>query len=147
MLKRFPLALSPFVVLVALGQGQDTGELTIPDLQTLFSSPHALALFIVGLISFARKHFLGSRLDGFVVPVVSLVLGLALAFVGRLLGYLGDNWLTFGLMAGIEAPLIVAGARTLLSRTAGTPVVTEVGGGGNAQASADSTSPERTRLR
>lgn len=146
MLKRFLLALSPFVVLVALGQGQDVGELTIPDLQTLFSSPHALALFVVGLISFARKHFLGSRLDGFVVPVASLVLGLALAFLGRLLGYLGDNWLSFGLMAGIEAPLIVSGARTLLSRTTGTPA-TEVGGGGNAQASADSTSPERTRLR
>lgn len=146
MLRRVLLALSPFMVLAALGQGQDSGELTIPDLQTLFSSPHALALFIVGLISFVRKHFPITKLDGIVVPALSLILGLVLAFVGKLLGYLGDNWLFFGLMAGIEAPLIVSGARTLLSKTAGTPA-TEVGGGGNAQASADSTTPERTRLR
>lgn len=142
-MKKLILAFAWGVVGLALAQGGGEGQgLVVPDLNTLFSSPHTLALFVVGLVSFLRKH-LPVKLDGLMVPAVAFVLSLALAALGRALGYLGNDWLQFGITAGIEAPLIVSGVRTLLNGNKSE----KSGGGGNAQASPDSTLPDHTRLR
>jgi hypothetical protein len=142
-MKKLILAFAWGVVGLALAQGDGEGQgLVVPDLNTLFSSPHALALFVVSLVSFLRKH-LPVKLDGLVVPAVAFVLSLILAALGRALGYLGNDWLQFGITAGIEAPLIVSGVRTLIKGNESG----ESGGGGSAQASPDSALPDRTRLR
>lgn len=107
----FVLALALFAP--ALAQGDVVAP--EPDFAQWFASPHALAAVVLGLVSFLRKHFL-KGLDGLAVPVVALVLALALSALGGALGFLpaGQNWLTFGLQAGVEAVLVVSGFRSLL---------------------------------
>ena len=91
---------------------EEVGEVPDFDFASWFSSPHALAAVVVGLVSLLRKHFV--KLDGILVPALALVLGLVLAFLGNLLGYLQGNWAFFGLQAGLEAVMAVAGVRALL---------------------------------
>lgn len=96
---------------LAMSQGTDGGAGV--DFAAWFSSPHALAGVVVGLVALIRKHFVA--LDGLAVPGLALGLGLVLALFGSLLGLLSGNWVTFGLQAGLEAVLVVSGVRAVLS--------------------------------
>ena len=71
------------------------------DVAQWFVSIPALAAVIASLVALIRKHLL--PLDGKLVIILSLVVGLGLGYGGHLLGYLGDNWLVFGLMAALTA--------------------------------------------
>lgn len=83
---------------MALAQGD-----TLPtDIATWFSSSAALAAVVATLVALVRKHLLKS-LEGVAVVGFSLVLGVALAYLGKLLGYLGNDWPVFGLSAGLIA--------------------------------------------
>ena len=83
---------------LALAQGGD-----IPtDISQWFASTASLAAVVAALVALIRKHIL-KTLDGLAVVGVSLVLGVGLAYVGKLLGYLGGDWLLFGLSAGLMA--------------------------------------------
>jgi len=83
---------------LALAQGD-----TIPtDISAWFASTASLAAVIAALIALVRKHVLRG-LEGVAVVGVSLVLGVALAYAGKLLGYLSNDWLMFGLSAGLLA--------------------------------------------
>jgi len=95
---------------LALAQGAD-GSVSL-DFASWFASPHALAAVVVGLVAVVRKHFV--KLDGILVPAMALVLGVVLAFLGSLLGYVAGNWVLFGLQAGFEAVLAVTGVRAIL---------------------------------
>ena len=57
---------------------------------------------MAALVALVRKHILRT-LDGLAVVVLRLVLGVGLAYVGKLMGYLGGDWLLFGLSAGLMA--------------------------------------------
>jgi hypothetical protein len=61
---------------LAVAQGADGGASV--DFASWFSSPHALAAVVVGLVAVVRKHFV--KLDGILVPAMALVLGVVLAF-------------------------------------------------------------------
>jgi len=83
---------------VALAQ-----EGSIPtDIRQWFASTASLAAVVAALVALVRKHILRT-LDGLAVVVLSLVLGVGLAYVGILMGYLGGDWLLFGLSAGLMA--------------------------------------------
>jgi len=83
---------------VALAQ-----EGSIPtDIRQWFASTASLAAVVAALVALVRKHILRT-LDGLAVVVLSLVLGVGLAYVGKLMGYLGGDWLLFGLSAGLMA--------------------------------------------
>jgi hypothetical protein len=95
---------------LAVAQGAD-GDTSV-DFASWFTSPHALAGVVVGLVALLRKHFV--NLDGVAVPGLALGLGVGLAFLGNLLGFLTGNWVFFGLQAGLEAVLVVSGVRAVL---------------------------------
>jgi ABC-type Fe3+ transport system permease subunit len=83
------------------------------DLAEWFDSPTSLAVEVAALVALIRKHFWRS-LDGMMVVWVSVVLGIALAYLSHRLNCLGANWFAFGLMAGLLAPGGVAAVRSAL---------------------------------
>jgi uncharacterized membrane protein YgdD (TMEM256/DUF423 family) len=99
-------------VLAGLAVAQGVDGVTSVDFASWFASPHALAAVVVGLVAVVRKHFV--KLDGILVPAMALVLGVVLAFLGSLLGYVTGNWVLFGLQAGFEAVLAVTGVRAVI---------------------------------
>jgi uncharacterized membrane protein YgdD (TMEM256/DUF423 family) len=100
------------VVLAGLAAAQGENGVNLSEFSSWFTSPHALAAVVVGLVAVVRKHFF--KLDGILVPAMALVLGVVLAFLGNLLGHVTGNWLLFGLQAGFEAVLAVTGVRAIL---------------------------------
>ena len=72
------------------------------DISQWFASSAALAAVVAALVALIRKH-LWKKLDGLLVVAVSIVLGVVLGFLGKSLGYLGGDWLLFGLSAGFMA--------------------------------------------
>ena len=83
---------------LALAQGN-----AIPtDISAWFTSTASLAAVVAAVVALVRKHVLRG-LDGVAVVGVSLVVGVVLAYVGKLLGYLGNDWPMFGLSAGFLA--------------------------------------------
>jgi hypothetical protein len=110
---------------LAVAQGADGGASV--DFASWFSSPHALAAVVVGLVAVVRKHFV--KLDGILVPAMALVLGVVLALLGSLLGYVSGNWVLFGLQAGFEAVLAVTGVRAAIQ------ALPQKGGSGDTPAS------------
>ena len=102
------------LALAGLAVAQGENGVTSVDFASWFSSPHALAAVVVGMVAVVRKHFV--KLDGILVPATALVLGVALAFLGNLLGYVTGNWVLFGLQAGLEAVLAVTGVRAVFQR-------------------------------
>lgn len=72
------------------------------DVAAWFASIPALAAVVASFVALIRKHFL-KGLDGKVVIALSVVVGVALSYLGKLLGFLGADWLYFGLMAGLTA--------------------------------------------
>jgi small basic protein len=116
---------------LGLTLAQDVG--IPPDLAEWFASQASLAAAVAALVALIRKH-LWKSLDGVAVVGVSVVLGIALAHLGHRLGYLGADWLTFGLMAGLLASGGMDAIRSAMK-----------GGGG---ASGDTrTDADRARLR
>jgi len=99
-------------VLAGLAVAQGENGVASVDFASWFASPHALAAVVVGLVAVVRKHFV--KLDGILVPAMALVLGVVLAFLGNLLGYVTGNWVFFGLQAGFEAVLAVTGVRAVI---------------------------------
>ncbi len=93
------------LVVLAIGSGlalaQDTGGIPT-DISQWFASTASLAATTAALVALIRKHVLRS-LDGVAVVGLSLVLGVALAYLGHRMGYVGPDWITFGLMAGLGA--------------------------------------------
>jgi uncharacterized membrane protein len=100
------------VVLAGLTVAQGENGTSYVDFASWFTSPHTLAAVVVGLVAFIRKHFV--KLDGILVPATTLVLGVVMALLGSLLGYVTGNWVFFGLQAGFEAVLAVTGVRAVL---------------------------------
>ena len=72
------------------------------DVATWFQSIPALAAVVAAFVAMLRKHFL-KTLDGKLVIVLSVVVGVALGYFGKLLGFLSSDWFYFGLMAGLTA--------------------------------------------
>ena len=72
------------------------------DISQWFTSTAALAVVVAALVALIRKH-VWKQLDGLPVVAVSVALGVALGFLGKSLGYLGGDWLLFGLSAGFMA--------------------------------------------
>ena len=119
--------------LTALGLAQEA----IPtDVSQWFASTASLSAVVAAVVALVRKHVLKS-LDGVAVVGVSIVLGVLLAFVGKLLGYLGGDWLVFGLSAGVLA----SGGVDLLRGVA------KGGGGGSAPGGNTGADSARARLR
>jgi hypothetical protein len=106
---------------LAVAQGTDRG--TSVNFASWFTSPHALAGVVVGLVALLRKHLV--KLDGVAVPGLALGLGLVLALLGNLLGYVTENWVLFGLQASLEAVIAVSGVRAALQ-----PLAQKGGDGG-----------------
>lgn len=117
---------------MALAQGD------IPtDISSWFTDTAALAAVVASVVALIRRHIWKS-LDGLYVVALSLVVGVALAFLGHRLGYVGGDWLAFGVMAGLGA----SGATAWLKG-----VVGGGGGGGAPPASDTHTDAGRARLR
>jgi len=123
------------VLVFGLALAQDGG--IPPDLAEWFASQASLAAVVAALVALVRKH-LWKALDGVAVVGVSVALGIALAYLGHRLGYLGADWFTFGLMAGLLASGGVDAIRSVLK-----------GGGGGAPGGAGGapSDAERARLR
>ena len=119
---------------VALAQGG------IPtDISEWFSDTAALAAVVAALVALIRRHVWKS-LDGLYVVALSLVVGVVLAYFGHRLGYVGGDWLAFGIMAGLGA----SGATAWLKGVVGGGG----GGGGSALPASDThTDAGRARLR
>jgi hypothetical protein len=122
--------LMAMTVLFGLAVAQDSSIPT--DVSAWFGSTASLAAVVAALVALLRKHVLRS-LDGWLVLVLSLALGVGLAFVGKLMGYLGANWLVFGLSAGIMA-------------SGGVDLLRGILGAGNAKASSSDVDASRARL-
>ncbi|AZF88267.1 rhomboid family intramembrane serine protease [Meiothermus phage MMP7] len=120
------------LALWGLGLAQDTGSIST-DISQWFASTASLAAVVAALMALVRKHIL-KGLDGLAVVGVSLVLGVGLAFLGKTLGYLGGDWLLFGLSAGLMA-------------SGGVDLLRSVTRGGNAPSGDTSTDASRARLR
>ena len=71
------------------------------DIATWYTSIPALAGVVAAFVALIRKHF--AAIDGKVVIALSVVIGLLLAYGGHILGFLGGDWLIFGVMAGLTA--------------------------------------------
>jgi|GEM_PF-6234215 len=123
------------VLVLGLALAQDAG--IPPNLAEWFASQASLAAVVAALVALIRKH-LWKGLDGVAVVGVSVALGIALAYLGHRLGYLGADWFAFGLTAGLLASGGVDAIRSVLK-----------GGGGGAPGatSGASTDAERARLR
>jgi len=114
---------------MALAQGGD-----IPtDIAAWFADVASLAAVVAALVALARKH-LWRSLDGVAVVGLSLALGVALAYLGHRMGYVGPDWITFGLMAGLGA-------------SGGTAYLKSLAGGGKDAASDTRADADRARLR
>jgi len=72
------------------------------DVAAWFASIPALAAVVASFVALIRKH-IATKLDGKVVIGLSVVVAEALAFGGNRLGFLGNDWAYFGLMAGLTA--------------------------------------------
>ena len=72
------------------------------DVATWFASIPALAAVVASFVALIRKH-IATKLDGKVVIGLSVVVAEAIAFGGNRLGFLGNDWAYFGLMAGLTA--------------------------------------------
>lgn len=107
------------------------------DIGQWFTDTAALAAVVAGLVALIRKHVWKS-MDGLYVVALSLVVGVALAFLGHRLGYVGGDWLAFGVMAGLGA----SGATAWLKGVVGSG-----GGGGSAPAGDMGHDAGRSRLR
>lgn len=117
---------------MALAQGED-----IPtDIAAWFTDVASLAAVVAALVALIRKHVLRS-LDGVAVVGLSLALGVALAYLGHRMGYVGPDWLTFGIGAGLAASGGTAWLRSIASG----------GGGKNAPGGNAPTDAGRARLR
>jgi len=91
------------VVFVAVIGNLALAQDSVPvDVSQWFVNTAALAAVVASLVAFLRKHVLKS-LDGLPVVAVSIALGVVLGFLGKSLGYLGSDWLLFGLSAGFMA--------------------------------------------
>ena len=92
-----------FLVFVVVAGNLALAQDSIPtDISQWFSTTAALAAVVAALVALIRKH-VWKTLDGLLVVAVSIVLGVALGFLGKSLGYLGGDWLLFGLSAGFMA--------------------------------------------
>ncbi len=74
------------VLVFGLALAQDVG--IPPNLADWFVSQASLAAVVAALVALVRKH-LWKSLDGPAVVGVSVALGIALAYLGHRLGYLG----------------------------------------------------------
>lgn len=84
-------------VLAALG-----ASIGVPgDLALWYQSPMALAGVVAALVALVRKHLW--RPEGPMAVVLSVALGLVLAYLGHLAGHVAGDWLSFGLLAGALA--------------------------------------------
>jgi small basic protein len=102
-----------------------------------FTSQVSLAAVVAALVALVRKH-LWKSLDGPAVVGTSVALGVVLAYLGHRLGYLGSDWFTFGMVAGLLASGGVDALRGIVKGGgSGAP-----GGAGGAPSDAD-----RVRLR
>jgi hypothetical protein len=88
------------VLVFGLALAQDVG--IPPNLAEWFASQASLAAVVVALVALIRKHVWKS-LDGMAVVGVGVALGIVLAYLGHRFNYLGADWFTFGLMAGLLA--------------------------------------------
>ncbi len=123
------------VLAFGLALAQDVG--IPPNLADWFVSQASLAAVVAALVALVRKH-LWRGLDGPAVVGVSVALGIALAFLGHRLGYLGADWFIFGLAAGLLASGGVDALRAIVK-----------GGSGGAPENPSGAPPdaERSRLR
>ncbi|MCS7069337.1 MAG: hypothetical protein RMK51_03630 [Meiothermus sp.] len=103
------------------------------DLSQWFASTAALAAVVAALVALLRKHVL-KALDGLAVVAVSIALGGILGYVGKLAGYLGPDWLIFGLSAGVMA-------------SGGIDLVRGITGRGSAPSGNTAADADRARLR
>lgn len=71
------------------------------DLALWYQSPMALAGVVAALVALIRKHVW--KFEGPWGVAMSVVLGLALAYLGHLAGHVAGDWLSFGLLAGVMA--------------------------------------------
>jgi small basic protein len=123
------------VLAFGLTLAQDVG--IPPNLADWFASQAALAAVVAALVALVRKHVWKS-LDGPAVVGTSVALGVVLAYLGHRLGYLGSDWFTFGMVAGLLASGGVDAIRGALREgSGGAP-----GGTGDAPSDVD-----RARLR
>ena len=91
------------LVFAIVAGGLTLAQDSIPtDISQWFTSTAALAVVVAALVALVRKH-IWKQLDGLPVVVVSIALGVALGYLGKSLGYLGGDWLLFGLSAGFMA--------------------------------------------
>lgn len=120
--------------------GMALAQSDIPtDISEWFRDTAALAAVVVSVVALIRKH-IWKTLDGLYVVALSLVVGVALAYFGHRLGYVGGDWLAFGIMAGLGA----SGATAWLKGVVGG----SGGGGGSAPPAGDTrTDAGRARLR
>lgn len=129
--KRFRTVLALGFVLSGLALAQ---EGSIPtDIRQWFTSTASLAAVVAALVALIRKH-IWKTLDSLAVVGVSLVLGVGLAYVGKLMGYLGGDWFLFGLSAGLMA-------------SGGVDLLRSVARSGNAPSGDTRTDAGRARLR
>ena len=127
--------LAASVLVFGLALAQDVGIPT--NLADWFVSQASLAAVVAALVALVRKHVWKS-LDGMAVVGVSVALGIVLAYLGHRLNYLGADWFTFGLTAGLLASGGVDAIRSVLK-----------GGGGGAPGATSGalSDAERARLR
>ena len=126
------------VVAGSLALAQDS----IPtDISQWFANTAALAAVVAALVALIRKH-LWKGLDGLLVVAVSIVLGGALGYLGKSLGYLGGDWLLFGLSAGFMA----SGGVDLLKSLRGGKNASPIDGGAEPAGDTD-IDAARSRLR
>jgi len=90
----------------ALAQGA-TG---IPsDVKSWFADVATLSMVVLAMVAYIKRIV---SVTGWATRIIAVAVGVALALVGSLLGYLVDpNWLWFGVQAGLLAS---GGADTLL---------------------------------
>ncbi len=131
--------LAASVLVLGLALAQDVG--ISPNLADWFVSQASLAAVVAALVALVRKH-LWKSLDGPAVVGVSVALGIALAYLGHRLGYLGADWFVFGVTAGLLASGGVDAVRGILKGGGGSAPGDSPGGPGG-----HSPDAERARLR
>jgi hypothetical protein len=129
-MRRILVAVS--VLAFGLALAQDVGIPT--NLAEWFASQASLAAVVAALVAFIRKH-VWKGLDGVAVVGVSVALGIALAYLGHRLGYLGSDWPAFGVATGLLASGGVDALRGVLRA------------GGSGAPSDTRTDADRSRLR
>lgn len=91
----------------------------MPEFNEWFTNAAALGAAVAFLVSLVRKH-IWKTLDGPAVPAVSVVLGVALAYLGQVLGFnLPAHPVFYGVAAGLFASGATDYARAIL-KLAGT---------------------------